>query len=53
MFLNEYIKIIKQKINNLNPDVILFSENFPKFFIDYFLNDNDRTVIFNIKKKHY
>ena len=49
--LNAYIEIIKQKIKNLNPDVILFSDNFPKSFIDYFLSDNDRTVIFNIKQK--
>ena len=49
--LNAYMKIIKNKIKNLNPDVVLFSDQFPKSFIDYFLNDNDRTIIFNIKKK--
>ena len=46
-----YLKIIKNKIQNLNPNVILFSENFPQSEIDNFLSDNNISIVFNVKKK--
>ena len=53
---NSYIKILEKKIQILNPDIILVSNNYPKMIINNFLNNpliNDKCFIFDTKKKSF